>query len=67
MAEQVNEEEKLPVPEGWMVLYCPVCLTSASWTNDDMDTYGFDDWLESQSWIADQVDHDMSRHPGKAG
>lgn len=62
MADQVNEEEKLPIPPGWLLLWCPVCLTSIGWTHDDMNTYDFDDWLESQQWLADQVEHDMTRH-----
>lgn len=58
----MNEEEKLPVPPGWLLLYCPVCCVSISWTHDDMNTYDFDDWLESQQWLADQVEHDMTQH-----
>lgn len=62
MAEQVNEDEKLPLPEGWYVLWCPVCLASVSWTKEDMDTFVFEEWLETQSWFAEQVEHDMTRH-----
>jgi hypothetical protein len=55
--------ETLELPPGWFVLWCPVCCTSICWTKADMNTFDFDEWLGTQSWFADQVDHDMSLHP----